>query len=134
MPAVRSGGDGARGPRAATFPTEYRPLRGNAGIWMTTGPVCSPSAVTRAAKHLWDQRADSTRAMTEHRFDDVSQLGECAVIFDDFEVRVIAEPAAARRFVANTSMALAGALGARVSAPIGQHNMAHIMGRPLFDR
>src|SRR4051812_17404927 len=78
--------------------------------------------------------AQSSRTVAEGLLHSWAKLAERAVIFDQFEERVVAEAAGAGGLEANSTAADVVALCTNRAGRIGDCDMAHIVGRSLFER
>lgn len=62
------------------------------------------------------------------------KLAECAMVFDHFKQRIVAEPVTAGRLKANSAAAHIVAFSANPAFGVGDRNMAYIPGRAFFVR
>ncbi len=72
--------------------------------------------------------------MAEGGFDRGAELAEGAVVFDDFEERIVAETAGAGIFEADAAVAVAFGFSLNVSGWIGQRGVADVVSGAFFER
>ena len=77
---------------------------------------------------------DCAGAVAEGGFDGGAQFAEGAVVFDDFEIGVVAEAVCAGGFEADSAVAVAVGFGADVALRVGEGGVADVEGGAFFER